>query len=98
MAWDRKTNHRKLTGRPWRRLVEAVKRRDQYICQICGRLTDEGDCDHIVPVHKGGTDDMANLQWACREPCHREKTEREAAEAQGRRVSVRIGPDGWPVT
>ena len=84
-------------GRPWRRLVEAVKRRDQYTCQACGRVTDEGDCDHIVPESKGGKTEMGNLQWLCRTPCHAEKTEREAAEAQGHKVKARIGEDGWPV-
>ena len=84
-------------GRPWRRLVDAVKRRDQYTCQACGLVTEEGDCDHIIPAAKGGKDEMSNLQWLCREPCHREKTEREAAEAQGRTPKARIGADGWPI-
>lgn len=96
MAWDRKRDVGRLTGRPWRRLVEAVKVRDNYTCQACGRLTEEGDCDHIVPLHKQGKDEAANLQWLCR-PCHADKTERESAEAQGRKVNVRIGADGWPI-
>ena len=70
-------------GRPWRRLVEAVKRRDQYTCQACGRVTEDGECDHIVPTSKGGRTEMANLQWLCREPCHAAKTAREAMEARG---------------
>ena len=69
-------------GRPWRRLVEAVKRRDQYVCQACGRLTDEGECDHIVPTSKGGKSEVGNLQWLCVE-CHDSKTRREALEARG---------------
>jgi 5-methylcytosine-specific restriction protein A len=69
-------------GRPWRRLVEAVKRRDQWTCQSCGRITEDGECDHIVPISLGGSDDMSNLQWLCKEPCHREKTAREAKAAQ----------------
>ena len=70
-------------GRPWRRLVEAVKRRDQYTCQSCGRVTEDGECDHIVPTYKGGKTELANLQWLCREPCHAAKTAREALEARG---------------
>src|SRR5690606_37821203 len=50
-------------GRPWRRLVEAVKRRDQYTCQSCGRVTEDGECDHIVPLSQGGKTELANLQW-----------------------------------
>jgi len=84
-------------GRPWRRLVEAVKRRDQYTCQACGHITEQGECDHIVPIAKGGTDDLSNLQWLCKEPCHADKTAREAAEAQGGVGKVRIGADGWPI-
>ena len=84
-------------GRPWRRLRDAVAKRDGYTCQICGRLNDEGDCDHIVPTSIGGKTVMANLQWLCREPCHRLKTEREAAQAQGVRIKTAIGEDGWPI-
>jgi 5-methylcytosine-specific restriction protein A len=86
-------------GRPWRRLVEAVKRRDQYTCQACGRVTEDGECDHIVPTSKGGKTEMGNLQWLCSGPngCHLKKTQREAAEAQGRTLKVEIGVDGWPV-
>lgn len=40
---------------------------------------------------------MSNLQWLCRYPCHADKTEREAAEAQGYKVKVPISDDGWPV-
>ena len=70
-------------GRPWRRLVEAVKRRDQYTCQSCGRVTEDGECDHIVPTSKGGKTELGNLQWLCRDPCHAAKTAREALEARG---------------
>jgi 5-methylcytosine-specific restriction protein A len=86
-------------GRPWRRLVEAVKVRDKYTCQACGRLTLEGECDHVVPECKGGKSELSNLQWLCKKPCHADKTAREAAEAQGYTVKPKavIGADGWPV-
>lgn len=67
-------------GRPWRRLVEAVKRRDMYTCQMCGRVTEDGECDHIVPLSQGGADDLGNLQWLCK-PCHRVKTAKEGGGA-----------------
>lgn len=87
-------------GRPWRRIVERIKLRDQYTCQLCGRVTDEGEVDHKIPLHPMrpgdpvGTDDDANLQWLCREPCHAEKTIRE----RGGTVRRAIGLDGWPIT
>jgi 5-methylcytosine-specific restriction protein A len=65
-------------GRPWRRKADAIKVRDRYTCQMCHRVTIEGEVDHIVPISQGGTDDPSNLQWLCIEPCHREKTQREA--------------------
>lgn len=79
-------------GRPWRRLVEIVKIRDQYTCYVCGRITDEGDCDHKVPLSKGGTNDLGNLGWICRVPCHRDKTITD----NGSSVKAAIGEDGWP--
>lgn len=38
--------------------------RDGGICQICFRFANILDCnvDHIIPVSKGGKDDMDNLQ------------------------------------
>lgn len=79
-------------GRPWRRKREAVAKRDMYTCQQCGRVTTDGDADHIRPISDGGTDDMDNLQWLCRVPCHRDKTIRES----GGNPRVEIGADGWP--
>lgn len=84
-------------GRPWRRLVEAVKRRDGYTCRKCGRVTTEGDCDHIVPTSEGGKTEMANLQWLCRVPCHENKSRAEALRGQGGTPKAEIGEDGWPV-
>lgn len=91
--WVKNNDKRTLTGRPWRRLVERIKLRDQYTCQLCGRVTADGDADHIVPLADAGADDMANLQWLCREPCHADKTIRD----RGGKVTQPIGPDGWPV-
>jgi 5-methylcytosine-specific restriction protein A len=86
-------------GRPWRRLREAVAARDGYTCRKCKRpvALEDGDCDHVVPESKGGKTIMSNLQWLCRYPCHADKTEKEAAEAQGHKVKVPISDDGWPI-
>lgn len=80
-------------GRPWRRIVERIKVRDMFTCRACGRVTQDGEVDHITPLANGGTDDEANLQWLCREPCHAEKTRRE----MGGRPVIGCDADGWPV-
>lgn len=67
-------------GRPWRRTVERIKARAHGLCEPCGR---EGnvhighECDHVIPLSQGGTDDDSNLQWICR-TAHAAKTARES--------------------
>lgn len=95
MAWDRKTNPRKLTGRPWRRLREQVLQRDKYLCQPClrtGRYTEATEVDHVLGLAKGGDDKPMNLQAICT-PCHEGKTLVES----GAKPKQAIGVDGWPV-
>lgn len=82
-------------GRPWRRLREQVFARDQYTCAVCGRVTvDDLQCDHIVAIANGGTDDMSNLRAICAD-CHAVKTAIDRTGNAPRRVA--IGSDGWPV-
>lgn len=74
--------------------------RDNWLCQPClreGRTTPARECDHITPKAEGGTDAPENLQAICI-PCHRAKTDAEAARAQGRTTKRKqqIGLDGWP--
>jgi len=48
----------------------AVLKRDNYQCQICGRSQTVGvqlHVDHIVPLAKGGSNNMENLQTTCDE-------------------------------
>ncbi|MBC7238294.1 MAG: HNH endonuclease [Chloroflexi bacterium] len=73
--------------------------RDDWLCQQCQRkgcITPATEVDHITPKAKGGAEDSGNLEAICG-PCHKAKTEAEAAEAQGRRVRPRVADDGWPV-
>ena len=44
--------------------------RDNYCCKYCGRSRDDGvklTVDHILPISKGGTDDLDNLWSLCQE-------------------------------
>lgn len=45
-------------------ILHELWERDLGICQICMRTAHilDSNVDHIVPVSKGGTDDMDNLQ------------------------------------
>ena len=44
-------------------------------CAHCGAIT-ELETDHIIPLHKGGTDSWTNLQSLCKE-CHGRKTQKD---------------------
>ena len=52
-----------------RKLRHEVFKRDGYRCRECGASKDDTslEIDHIVPVAKGGTNDIDNLQTLCRE-------------------------------
>lgn len=69
-----------LSERPGRQhipkgLRHAVFKRDGYRCQECFRGREDGvklEIDHIIPVAKGGTNEIDNLQTLCME-CNRNK-------------------------
>ncbi|GAA2629679.1 HNH endonuclease [Streptomyces axinellae] len=70
-----------------RALKKRVAQRDHGCCYMCGG-EDADELEHIVPVSQGGSPrDLDNLGLAHVE-CHREKTAREAREAQDR---ARVG-------
>ena len=60
----------------WNRLRFVVFKRDNFICQICGRRCRFGvpglepHCHHIKPVSLGGSHTLNNLITVC-EDCHR---------------------------
>ena len=51
--------------------------RDNYKCVECGCTQKEGTLhiDHIIPISKGGTDELSNLQTLCKE-CNLSKSNR----------------------
>ena len=62
-----KQKKRKRTHVP-RGLRKEVFKRDNYRCVECGASKDDGavlHVDHKVPVSKGGTDELENLQTLC---------------------------------
>jgi hypothetical protein len=51
-----------------------VFKRDKFTCQYCGRKTPEVilELEHVIPLIKGGSDDLDNLTTSCFE-CNRGK-------------------------
>ena len=66
----------RIRGWALTKIIKRISERDGYRCQICGRVTIDGEVDHIVPLAVGGNNSFNNYQWLCRS-CHRLKTERE---------------------
>jgi len=79
--------HRELlkAGRNQRKAISnktrfAIFQRDGFRCRCCGKsaandMTVELQIDHILPVVKGGTNDLSNLQTLCKECNNGKRTE-----------------------
>jgi 5-methylcytosine-specific restriction enzyme A len=59
------------------RLRHEVFKRDNYKCLECGKDKKETTLhvDHIIPVSKGGTDELSNLQTLC-QACNLAKSDK----------------------
>ena len=71
---EKKYRRKGLSGK----LKLDVMERDDYKCQICGATVEDGvklHIDHIIPVSKGGADDIDNLQVLCHK-CNLAKKDR----------------------
>lgn len=70
----------------FKRLVAA---RAEWRCAACGDLLDETyDIDHRVPLHRGGADDITNME-PLHSSCHRKKTLSEEIERLAAREAAR---------
>ena len=68
-----------LSSVEWSRLRSAVFERDEFTCSYCGSIGVRLECDHVMPVSRGGSDEMSNLVTACFS-CNRRKGARTAEE------------------
>lgn len=90
----------KPTPTPRDKTAAAARRRLRHLrenplcveCLKLGRTRVAVELDHVVPLHKGGSNDDDNLQGLCR-PCHSAKS----AQERGFKPRVEIGLDGWPI-
>ena len=69
----------RIHGTAWRNLRKAVFHCDDYPCQYCGQRGGRLECDHIVPVAKGGQHGLDNLATACF-ACNRSKRDKTLDE------------------
>jgi 5-methylcytosine-specific restriction endonuclease McrA len=67
----------------WAKIRARIFARDNYTCQYCGAHGVTLECDHIVPVARGGSHDDDNLNTACFQ-CNRSKRDKTLAEWRGR--------------
>lgn len=74
----RERNHR-LGGQGYRRELPLLLMRQQWLCALCGdpidEITADVHVDHILPVSKGGGNEVENLQ-ATHGPCNTRKGNR----------------------
>jgi 5-methylcytosine-specific restriction endonuclease McrA len=66
-----KANPGMHTEGQWRAVLEGM----EYCCALCGRGDVPMTKDHIVPVSKGGSNDISNIQPLCK-PCNSGKRDR----------------------
>ena len=58
----------------WRKVRKQCLERDYYTCHYCG-VEEATTADHIIPISKGGTDQLENLVAACNK-CNSGKRDR----------------------
>lgn len=82
--WEYDQKHRdRLPANEWRSLRELVFRRDNYTCQYCGVSGVSLQCDHVIPISKGGSNELSNLKTACKK-CNASKHAKTLEQWQGR--------------
>lgn len=62
-----------------------IMQRYKFTCACCGAIRMDHECDHVVPLEQGGSNDDSNLQLLCSGPdgCHARKTREEAKARAG---------------
>lgn len=69
----------RVCSKTWRKVRAAIFERDGWACMYCGDSAGPLECDHIVPISRGGSNDKSNLVTACRR-CNRSKRAKLVSE------------------
>ncbi len=83
-AYDHGKSMQHSRGGTWTRIAKQHKA-IHIQCAQCGSIVDL-EADHIVPLHRGGTNDASNLQSLCRQ-CHAIKTATEQGKDCGKKIA-----------
>lgn len=59
----------------WAEIRQRIFERDDFTCRYCGVRGVSLQCDHVIPVSRGGSSDDSNLVTAC-QPCNSAKRDR----------------------
>ena len=63
----------------WSEIRMRIFTRDDFTCAYCGVRGERMECDHIVPIARGGSHDDENLTTACK-PCNQSKRDKLLSE------------------
>lgn len=66
----------------WNGVREHVFKRDGFRCTYCGTTDGPFQCDHMIPLRRGGTNSLDNLTTACAD-CNRRKHAKTVEEFAG---------------
>lgn len=58
--------HPDVSAKEWLSLREKVFERDAWVCVYCGDAPSSPQCDHVVPITRGGKSTVDNLVTSCK--------------------------------
>lgn len=77
LVWQEKSD--RPPAHKWRVIRERIFARDDYTCRYCDARGGRLECDHVMPVSRGGPHDDDNLTTACFY-CNRSKRNKTVSE------------------
>jgi 5-methylcytosine-specific restriction endonuclease McrA len=72
LAYLRSLDARRPDPLEWSVIRDRIFKRDDFTCTYCFKRGGDLECDHIIPVARGGGNEDDNLTTACK-PCNQSK-------------------------